>query len=283
MKKILILSLSAMFILISCNNSDQNDSNSQSETEQTQKIIRNIEQKYANNGNLDAKNTQSSSKPQITADKFIINTDKVIISFAGTPDGEVLASSFLNSASIQDNNLFTRAIQTKNTAYCYLIQDELLKEQCFKVINDQKIIADAIGKEDPTVCEQIVNQPTRDECKDLARAAIELGNKEEQEQKNQQRQQSDQPKTTHIVSNNNWQVETQAMQQDDPSICSRIEKQEDRYECRYQVLVLRAINQKDPSICSQIGNEKWEGYCRGNVKHITGTELQDQQNSIASS
>lgn len=187
--------------------------------------------------------------------------------------------------SIQNNNLFAEALQKNNSAYCEIISDFVLRIQCEKIIDDEKILNEAIGKLDPESCEQINNQDKMNKCFDVVEKTLEIAEKEKQKYEDEggsfpataygkksggksqtsSGSQFSGPKTTNIMDNNNWLIETAAMNQDSPQLCNDINDQDKVTQCRYQVYLLRALNEQSPSICNQIGNSQYANYCKQNV------------------
>lgn len=139
-----------------------------------------------------------------------------------------------------NDDIFKQATNDNNLARCKDILDSKLKSSCEQVINDRNITNDAVSTLDKGKCKKVSDERYRQNCETQIDTKMEAKNAD-----------------TKRLS-----IEQSAVDKKDPSICDQIEDNNQKYSCRYNIIVNKAIQEKNPEICETIGKESVVEECK---------------------
>lgn len=153
-----------------------------------------------------------------------------------------------------DEQLYAEAIATQNAEKCAKIAAKDLQKECANVVDALTITEKALTDNDKKICGQIELKRYRENCEAQVLAAIEA------KEAKAKRVETDKKLEEQIRN-----TETKAINNGDPDLCNSIEDENQKYTCRYNVVINRAVEAKDSELCELIGKETVTLECKNLV------------------
>lgn len=152
--------------------------------------------------------------------------------------GEVSADTIL------DNKLFEDAVASNNAAICDKIKSATKKEECKTVLASFDLMARAEESKDKSLCSQIKLERYRTTCENEIETLI----------------------ITEKSANERLEVEQEAVDKQDPSICNKIIDQNQKASCKFNAIVDKASQKNDKLLCNLIEHSGLIEQCLETVK-----------------
>ncbi len=159
----------------------------------------------------------------------------------------------VSADTVLDQQIYQRAIGSKDAKVCETITDKAVKAECGDVVDALVLTDKAVAELDDDFCGDIKLERYEDECE--VRVASILGQKEAEEKKQEKITKYQEEKLS---------IEQKAIDEKDFSICASIEEVSDKYQCQYNVLANLAVSKKDINECTKIEDESLVTLCREN-------------------
>lgn len=156
----------------------------------------------------------------------------------GAPEPQ--AAQEISADSILDNQIYEQAVNASDLEACDRILEEGKKEECKSVINGTLLTQKAVEKMDSDMCDEIKLERYKENCEALI--ASENDRLEEQEEEIAQTESYN-------------EIGLEAAETGDVEKCDKIDEENTKYSCRYNVLANKAVTEKNKELCGQIGEE----------------------------
>lgn len=174
--------------------------------------------------------------------------------FNACVSSEDTVSKNVNSNTVLDDQIFQNAVDSKNLESCDKILDKDKKEECKTAVGDLILTDNAVKELDKTICAKISNDRYEDNCEMRVKQLLE------EEQKVEKTLEKEAEKNQEYI-----EIEAEAKEKKDADICNDIDDENQKYSCRYNIIVDQAITSNDPSLCDEIGEETSIGICKSNA------------------
>lgn len=186
--------------------------------------------------------------------KFIPLAFALVVFAACNSAGEQTAEPVtINADTVLDDQLFSQATSQNNLEKCKQISDQAREDECVVVVEGLTITEEAVKTLDSSLCGDIKDERYRENCVNSVEetvAANEALAKAEAEALKK-----DQERLT---------IESEAIDKGNADICNDMEDENQKYSCRYNVLVSQAMQNNDPSLCDEIGEDNYIKECKLN-------------------
>lgn len=159
------------------------------------------------------------------------------------------------SDSILDSRILEVAVKNANIEKCDEIMDAERKVECQNIVTGLNITTNAVAKRDLKLCDTIGLERYRENCQKEVQYELDS------EKRDKEQQEADNKKAAKIL-----EIEAKAIAQGDVGICDQIEDENQKYSCRYNIVVNQAIQKKDPSLCDKIGEKERIGICKQSLQ-----------------
>jgi len=150
------------------------------------------------------------------------------------------ATQEVNADSILDNQIYEQAVLNKDAGSCDEVLNAATKEECKKVVDALILTDKAVQKMDDSYCEDIKLERYAKNCEELVEGNIE------REEENEKAIEQDE---------NNLEIEQQAVDKGDATLCDGITEESRKNACKYNVLANQALQKNDKTICEGIDAE----------------------------
>lgn len=148
-----------------------------------------------------------------------------------------------------DQQFYDQAIQSNNVSLCDQIIDNNIKGECKSILKAGEITKKAISDVNIDLCKTIDLERYKKTCTIRVQSLADSAQKEEDISK----------------------IEKEAMDNKDVELCNKVENESERASCKYNILANQAIEKKDPSICEGIGQKSSIEECKktaeGSIKN----------------
>lgn len=167
---------------------------------------------------------------------FLLITAITIVSACSSPKPNSKSDLSLADQTL-DQQLYSEAVGSGNVEKCAKIMAKDLKQECADIVNAITITNKAIIDGDKKACANIELERYRENCEDSVSSDIEAKDADRKVEENIQA------------------TEAKAIASADPNVCNSIDDENQKYSCRYNVVVNQAIAAKNPKLCQAIGRE----------------------------
>ncbi|MBI4235468.1 hypothetical protein HY604_04175 [Candidatus Peregrinibacteria bacterium] len=174
---------------------------------------------------------------------FLLIAAITIISACSSPKPDSKADLSL-ADQLLDEQLYSEAIGVKDAEKCTKIAAKDLQKECADVVDAIKITKKAVSDDDQNACEKIELKRYRENCENSVSTAIEA------KEAYAKLAETDRKLEDQIQS-----AEAKAIDSGDPDLCNSIEDENQKYSCKYNVVVNKAVSAKNPELCEVIGKE----------------------------
>ena len=145
-----------------------------------------------------------------------------------------------------DSDVIVLAVRNETPELCTTIEDPAAKSICDTKVSDQINLKKAVEAVDPDICKQIQESSTKERCNILVNLSLEDQQKAELAIKEDQARQ---------------QTAQKAYDQNDVELCESIRDDNQRLNCRYDVITKMVGTNGDKGLCKEIGNKELEALC----------------------
>jgi hypothetical protein len=152
-----------------------------------------------------------------------------------------------------DNILLESAVSSKDSSLCEGISDTEKKSECKEIITDNVIMEEAISKKDLSLCDSIKIDRYKTTCK----SKIESDLKRDEESKIYQEELN-----ANISKYDS--IATTALEEGNVESCSKIEDENIKDSCIYNVVISLAKENSNPEKCNEIQNQSYRDLCKSN-------------------
>lgn len=167
----------------------------------------------------------------------------------------------VSSDQILDTEIFAQAVQYRETEICSRVSSENVIKECIETVKSLQLIEEAETKIDNKLCAGIPLSRFKSECERRVKQAI----KTRDEALNREKKMSEM-----------YEMSSQAFQKSEIKTCDKIEDNNIKYACRYNILVNQAVTQNEPTLCSKIGRSDYEERCLNSLK-VSGQNTKHNQ------
>lgn len=157
----------------------------------------------------------------------------------------------VNADTLLDQQIYSRAIGAKDAKACATIKDAMMKTECVDVVNALILTDQAVAKLDDGLCGDIKLKRYEEECENQVESLVEQKDAAEKQKELTAKQEEERVA-----------IEQKAVDNGDYKLCDSIKDGDQKYSCRYNVLVNDAVTTKDPATCDKIGEETFAQNCK---------------------
>lgn len=184
---------------------------------------------------------------------FFLAVAAIAIFSACTSSNQDVKKDLSPADKLLDEKLYSEALDIQDAAKCIKIISKELQKECADVINALKITEKAVANSDTKACGEITLSRYRENCEaEVEEKLIQAENQKNLEKELQK----------------NDEIDSQAFEKDDESLCEEIGDENQRNSCYYNVLTNRALDKKDTSICAKISAKDMMENCQNVVKGL---------------
>lgn len=156
----------------------------------------------------------------------------------------------VNADTILDQQIFQRAIGSKDAKACATIKDEAVKIECANTVDALALMDKAVAKLDDDFCGDIKLERYESECEARVAAIVEQQKAEEKKQEEYVQQEETRRK-----------IEAEAIEKQDYRICEKITDSNQMNACKYNSIVDLATTTHDSKLCENIGDIDLTNQC----------------------
>lgn len=160
----------------------------------------------------------------------------------------------VSADTVLDQQIYKRAIDSKDAKACDTIKDEAVKSECGDVVNALVLTDKAVSELDEEFCGDIKLERYEEECENRVASILEQQEVEEEKQAEIAKQEEER-----------LNVEKEAVNTGDYTICNQLKEERTQAFCKYNTLASKAINTKDETLCDKIGLEELVNLCKANI------------------
>ncbi len=159
-----------------------------------------------------------------------------------------------NADTVLNQEIYDWAVSEKQQDKCAGISDAGIRQECEDVIEGLILTDKAVETLDKSLCGDIALQDYEDNCDE--KVAFEITKEEEKNAAEEQAQKDEE---------NRVELEQEAIDKSDASICDDMKSEEEMYSCKYNVLANKAYAKNNPTICEEIGEESRVEECKKTI------------------
>jgi len=157
----------------------------------------------------------------------------------------------VSADTILDQQIYQRAIDSKDAKACDTIKDEAVKNECEDVVNALVLTDEAVAELDDDFCGDIKLERYEEECENRVQLLIEQEVLAKKQAEQMQKQDEE-----------NASIAKEAYEKQDFTICDKMEDQNQKYTCRFNVLTDLAKSKQDITYCDKIEKESYIEECK---------------------
>ena len=161
----------------------------------------------------------------------------------------------VSADTILDQQIYQRAIDSKDVKVCETITDKAVKAECGDVVNALVLTDKAVSELDDDFCGDIKLERYEEECE--ARVASILEQQEAEEKKQEEIAKQEEERLN---------IEQEAVTKGDYTICDKISDENQKASCKYNSITPEVIKANDTRLCDKIENEWMVNQCKQLIK-----------------
>jgi len=149
----------------------------------------------------------------------------------------------VNADTVLDQQIYQRALGSKDAKACSTIKDEVVKTECSDTVEALVLIEKAVAKIDDDFCGDIKLERYEDECEASIAAILD-----------QQKAVEKQAALTAKQEEDRLAIEEEAIKKEDYTICNKITDGNQKASCKFNVITGLVVSSKNSEECENIGN-----------------------------